>query len=319
MTLKNTWIWLQDHSKGIRLVFLATAALLTVGVIGYQIVDNWREIRSYNWQWDLRYLFIGFGVYSVSLILTASIWTAIIRRLSNTPHPFLTHMGLYCLTNLAMRLPTPLPYVGARTEAYASRGVPRSTTLTALSLEIITTIAGALIIALVTLPFGYSENLSHLSPYIWLLLPPLLAFLIRPNWLVKAINYLLRRFHRPALLVTLRTRDLLAWVGLYTLVWVNAGVLYYLLANSIYSIPYRDMLFIVNISAVSGLVGWVGQLLFFLPGFALRQVAAAFLLSFLVPWPVAVAIALLARLCVMVFEMAWATFFSLLYFQKIQK
>jgi hypothetical protein len=308
--------WMREHPRLLKRAVWSTAFLLVVGAISYQIVDSWQEIRTYPWHWNLKYIFWGFGVYSLSLLATAGIWTAIIRRLAGLK-PVLPNIGLYCLTNLAQRLPTPLPYVGARTEAYAARGVPRTTTLAAMSLEIIVTIVGALVTALITLPFGFPESMERFNLLIWLLVLPLVVFILRPNWLFKVINSILRRLKRPGLAVQVGTPEMLIWVVIFILIWLNGGFLYYLLANSIYPIRVDELLAMINVFAVSGVIGWLGQLFFFLPSVGLRQVAVAYLLSFFIPWPVAVAVALLTRLSVMIFELIWALGFSLIFSRQL--
>jgi hypothetical protein len=310
--------WMRGHAKLLKRAVWGLAFLLVVGAISYQIVDSWQEIRTYPWHWNLKYIFWGFGVYSLSLLATAGIWATIIRRLAGLK-PVLPNIGLYCLTNLAQRLPTPLPYIGARTEAYAARGVPRTTTLAAMSLEIIVTIVGALVTALITLPFGFPQSLERFNLLIWLLVLPLIIFIVKPNWLFRLINSILQRLRRPSLTVQIGTPEMLVWVVTFILIWMNGGFLYYLLANSIYPIQADEILAMINVFAVSGVIGWLGQLFFFLPSVGLRQVAVAYLLSFFIPWPVAVAVALLARLSVMIFELIWASGFSLIFSRQLLK
>jgi hypothetical protein len=307
---QTAWPWVRVHARQINRIISFILLMAVLASIGYQILANWQQVRSYSWKWDVKFLLLGFGVYSVSLLLTASIWALIICRLSGI-QSLLTHIGLYSLTNLAQRLPTPIPYISVRTEAYARRGVPRATTLTAMSLEVIVTVAGALVVAVATLPFGFQENLRRYDAPIWLLLIPLLVFVIRPDWFFAALNRMFLLLKRSPIQVRVKTLDILTWVSLFAAVWLNGGVLYYFLANSIYPVAPDKLLAIVNVFAVSGIVGWVGQFLFFIPNLAARQVAAAYLLGFFMPLPVAIAVALLTRLCIMAFELVWALVFSI--------
>jgi uncharacterized membrane protein YbhN (UPF0104 family) len=317
LTKPSIWSWIRDHSKSISRIVWGGLLVIVIGIVAIQIKLSWNEIRTYPWHWNTTYIILGLGAYSVSLLTTASIWSQIIHRLSNSNN-WLDNIGLYCLTNLAQRLPTPLPFLGARTEAYAARGIPRMTTLTAMSLEIAVTIVGALVAALITLPFGFPDALNQFNFLIWILIVPLMVFVIRPNWLIQAINLALQRLNKPKITIIVQTKDVILWVGLFVLVWMNGGLIYYLLANSIYPVGPDDLLAMINVFAISGVVGWLGQLLFFLPSVTLRQVAVAYLLSFFVPLSVAVAVALLTRLCVMIFELLWAMVFSI-YFSYQQR
>jgi hypothetical protein len=308
---ERAWSWANARSRQIKIIlgiFLILAVLVSSG---YQILVNWQEVRSYPWKWDVKFLFLGFGVYSINLLLTASIWALIMRRLSGIKS-FFTHIGLYSLTNLAQRLPTLIPYISARTEAYAARDVPRSTTLTAMSLEVIVTITGALVVAIATLPFGLPGSLGHYSMLIWFLLIPFIVFVIRPDWLFVGLNKIFVLFKHSPLQVRVNKSDTLLWVGLFAIIWLIGGLFYFILANSIYPVVLGNLLMIVNIFAISGIVGWAGQFLFFVPNLAARQVAAAYLLSFFMPWLVAVAVVLVVRLSVLIFELIWALVFSIL-------
>lgn len=302
--------WFRKHGKQITRVVWIILIIFVILITFYQIVANWNEIKYYPWKWNFRYILFGLIAYTFSLLGTAGIWAAIITRLSGM-RSTLKHIGLYCITNLAMRLPTPLPFIGARSEAYSTQGVARTTTLTAMSLEIIVTIAAATITSIITLPFSVPGSLDQIDIWIWILLIPLLAFVIRPAWLFQIIKAGYARFNRAYFPADVGAREMFLWVGAFILIWMNGGMIYYFLANSIYPVPFRDILAIINVFAVSGVISWIGQLLFFIPNLAVRQIAVAYLLSLFLPLPVAVAVALLTRLCVMIFEMVWALIFSL--------
>ncbi|MCX7766817.1 MAG: hypothetical protein N2246_08970, partial [Candidatus Sumerlaeia bacterium] len=81
---------------------------------------------------------------------------------------------------------------------------------------------------------------------------------------------------------------------------------YYYLISSISPVPEGLLLFLVNISAISGIAGWLGQALFFVPTPAVRQLTMVYLLSLRFPMPLAVIFALFFRVAVMVFELVWA-------------
>jgi len=304
--LWHAWQWARAHAKALARVTWTAFAAIALAVIVYQIARNWQEVRTYPWRLRLGNILLGFGIYSISIVLTAVCWASIMHRVSGV-RSLWGHVRLFCLTNLARRLPTPLPYIGARTEAYAVQGVARRITLVAMTLEMTVTVVSAMMVAVFTLPFGpYSEVLTRFSPLTLLLLIAPVLLTIRPAWLFAIINFALARAKRPPLLIEVRTRDMLAWTGLFAAVWVNGGVLYYFLSTSIYPIPCDELLLMISIFAISGVAGWLGQILFFMPALAMRQLVIAYLLSLCVPLPVAVAVALWTRLCVLVFELLWA-------------
>ncbi len=281
--------------------------MIALIVIGYRLRQDWHQIQTYPWQLQWTGILLAFGVFSVSIVLTFLVWTFIMRRLS-TAQSLRTHMQLFFVTNLARRLPTLLPYVGARTEAYAAQGLPRKVTLSAVMLEMATTVVGAALVAVLTLPFGPFSRVWGRFPVLTLplMILPVLV-IIYPSWFFAAVNFVLGHLKRPLLDFEVRRRDMLTWAILFTAVWANGGVLYYFLATSIYPLSSRKLLMMVNAFAISGVASWLGQFLFFLPTLALRQVMLAYLLSLSeIPFSAAIAIALLGRLCVTVFELVWA-------------
>jgi hypothetical protein len=278
----------------------------------YQILKSWQEIKTYPWQLDFKYIIIGFFVYSVSLFSTGGIWASIMARTSNIRH-YLLHVRLYCLTNLAQRLPTPLPYIGARAETYAQLGVPRTTTIASMSLEVVITIVGAVSTAIITLPFSVDKSKQTGAFWVWAAMIPLLVFIIKPKWLFAGIEFVLKRFKKEFPYPSITWKHMVAWSLASTAIWFLGGMLYFLLAKSVYPLPVNSLLEMINVFALSGVVGWVGQLFFFVPLVTVRQLTTAYLLSLFLPWPVAVAVALLTRLVVMVYELLWALFFSIIY------
>jgi hypothetical protein len=313
------WARLRIKSH-MRLIWILGVILLAF-VIVYQVAENWSTILTYRWQFQWKDLLLGFLVYTFNLLLTATNWGLIVDKLAGTRKSVFLHWRLYCISNIANRLPTPLPWIGARVEAYSGVDVPRSVTLTAMSIDLIAMMVAATVVALVTLPFGPHEIVSQkMSPLVILILILLIAISIKPKWLFKFFNWLLSMLHRTPVTTEVSTTSMLSWIGIYLIVWSTTGVLYYLISNSIYPLQPNQIFLIINICAISGVIGWIGQLFFFLPNLALRQIALASLLSFVVPWPVAVADALFLRIVVLFYEVAWALFFFLLgYFQSRRK
>jgi hypothetical protein len=302
--------WARQHASALRKAFWTLGGLAVLGVLAYQIIINWDQIKELAWQLDPIYLLLGFPAYSVSLLSSAGVWAWIASRVTGRKGPLL-HASLYAMTNVAQRLPTPIPYIGARIEAYAARGVPRRDTVTAMSLDITITITGALAASLITLPFGLPGAFQKEMYLSWLAVIPLIAVVLRPAWMFGVFKWLFAKIKREYIPPQVSPAEMLSWTGTYNLIWIFGGVLYYLLANSIFPIPPDRLPAMMNVFAVSGLTGWAGQMLFFIPTVAVRQITAAYLLSFFVPWPAAIAIALLTRLCVMAYELVWALLLGL--------
>ncbi|MGB9872932.1 MAG: hypothetical protein ACPLYD_14900, partial [Anaerolineae bacterium] len=209
---------------------------------------------------------------------------------------------------LAQRLPTPLPYISARTEAYAAQGVPRKTTLSAMGVEITVTLFSAAVVSLVTLLFGSFLYAKAIRFILYALLVFLAFPLFFPEKFFSLANLILACLNQSALPATLSRRHTLIWTGIFVVIWLNSGALYYYLISSLSPVPQEHLLFLINISAISGIAGWLGQVFFFVPTPAVRQLTMIYLLSLRFPVPLAVVFALFARVCVMVFELVWVGF-----------
>lgn len=295
---KTDFAWFSRFAWGI-LVILASAFIL------YKTVKEWHQLQNALWRLDPRCLVISFGVYSVSVMLTASCWALIMGHFSGV-RTFWRHVITFCLTNLAQRLPTPLPYISARTEAYHAYGISRKTTLTAMAMEITVTLFSATIVALATLIFGAPLYAKAINYILYVLLLSLVFPVLFPQKSLSLVNLVLARLNCSPLPTALSGRQTLGWIGIFIVIWLNSGVLYYFLISSISSAPEGLLLFLVNISAVSGIAGWFGQALFFVPTPAVRQLTMVYLLSLRFPMPLAVVFALFFRVAVMVFELVWA-------------
>jgi len=282
---------------------------LLLGVIAYQVLRDWQKIRDYPWRLNWANILEAFFLYTISLALTALVWALIMRGLSGTGSLF-THLRLYCLSNPARRLPTPVWYIGVRAVAYQELEVPRTITVTASIIEMVVTNLGALTTALVTLSFGlFAQKLPRIG-WALVVLFPLAVLMLKPALLIDLVNLGLRKLKRTKIVAQIRRVDMLRWVGIFVLIFLNGGVLLYIAVSTIYPLPPRMLPAMINAFSISWLASWLGQMLFFLPNTAIRQVTLAYLLSFYMPWPVAIASTLLLRIAVIMFEMFWALIFA---------
>lgn len=304
--LRSSSIWQRKKTDSARfsrpawgiLVILASAFIV------YKTIKEWHQLQNALWRLDPYYLLISFGVYSVSVMLTASCWALIMGHFSGM-RTFWKHVSTFCLTNLAQRLPTPLPYISARTEAYNAQGISRKTTLTAMAMEIAVTLFSAAVVALATLVFGAPLYVKAIKYILYVLLLSLVFPAFFPQKSLSLVNLVLVRLNCSPLPTALSRRQTLGWIGIFIIVWLNSGVLYYYLISSISVVPEGLLPFLVNISAVSGIAGWLGQALFFIPTPAVRQLTMVYLLSLRFPMSWAVVFALFFRVSVMVFELIW--------------
>jgi ABC-type sugar transport system permease subunit len=295
---------LKTRQKEIARTFWVILVVIAVIFILYKAAIDWKRIQNVQWHFYPRSLLAGFGVYSISLLLTACCWALIMGRISGVK-TFWEHVRIFCLTNLSQRLPTLFPYLAARTEAYVALGVPREITLTAMAIEVAVTLLSATLVTGLTLLLGVFSLKGYLGFLLsGLLLAPMMLILFPQRFLI-VVNKVLVYLKRPPIDNMINVRHTASWTGLFMIIWLNSGVLYYFLISGLCEISPEEIPFLISVSAVSGLAGWLGQLIF-LPTPAVRQLALAYLMSLGFPMPIAVAFALFARVCVMIFELIWA-------------
>jgi len=275
-------------------------------VIGYQIIKSWREISQYPWRLNyVQFLEAGI-VFSVSLWNSILCWSLILRQLGSL-NSFGTNARLYCTTNLARRLPTPIWFLGSRMAAYEEMGVRKRVTLSAMMLEGIVSVFGGLVVAVLSLPFGPYAQIAQQSVGVLPFLIPVIVFVIRPDWLFAILNFVLRRIKMQTLDVKLRPWDMALWSGLFALNWALGGLILYFLINAVYPVDIQLVPALINVWSVSGVVTLIGHMSMLLPaGFGVKQLIAAYLLGFFIPWQAAVLVAVLSRLSITLFEVFWA-------------
>jgi len=295
---------LKTRQKEIARIFWVILVVIAVIFILYKAVVDWKQIQNVQWHFHPRSLLVSFGVHSISLLLTACCWALIMGRISGVK-TFWEHVRIFCLTNLSQRLPTLFPYLAARTEAYVALGVPREITLTAMAIEVAVTLLSATLVTGLTLLLGVFSLKGYLGLLLsGLLLAPMMLILFPQRFLI-VVNKSLIYLKRPPIGNVINVCHTASWTGLFMIIWLNSGVLYYFLISGLCEIPPEEIPFLISVSAVSGLAGWLGQLIF-LPTPAVRQLALAYLISLGFPMPIAIAFALFARVCMMIFELIWA-------------
>lgn len=295
---------------GVGLVRKAASALVvgaTVSFFAYGIWHSWHEIAQYEWRLDYASLLFSFVAYSVGLVFAIICWDSVINRLGGNSS-LSKNIRLYCYTNLAKRLPTPIWYVAARVYVYDREGIAKRVTSTAVFLETVVMVFSGILVYLVSLPF--SPNASLLAGNLWvlLLLMPLAVIMACPSWLGVGLNFLLTKFGRDKLSIMITPGDMLQWSALFSLAWTLGGFLIYFLANGIYPLASTYLPAMINIWAMSGIAGQVA--LFMPAGAGVKEATLAYLLSYYIPLPVAIVISLLSRLWLMIIDFFWALVLS---------
>jgi uncharacterized membrane protein YbhN (UPF0104 family) len=185
---------------------------------------------------------------------------------------------------------------------YESRGKSKKSISIALYFETVTVIIAGGLIFLVALAFFRGDGLFYFGrPSGWLGLLFLLGFVpLHPRVLQKILNWILVRFKREPVSLSISYSDILWILFVCILSWVVGGVGFYFFVDSIYPITPQHILFLTGSLAISSTLGLLA--VFAPSGLGVREGALVYLLSLMMPPPVAVIISLLTRLWMTLIE-----------------
>jgi hypothetical protein len=288
------------HKLHLRNIIGGLVMALTFSYMVYMLAHSWGQLTYYEWRIDYLQFAWSFICYSCSLTCAVTSWILIMKRLTKVIE-VRKHIKYYIYTNVLRRLPVPLFYLFGRIYLYEQEGIIGSVMIIASLLELILIVMSGIIVCGLILPFmPFSQAWHNLwFPVVVLVVG---ALLLHPRT-IRAFIYLLGQRD---LQLSLRYGDLLVWLIIYSWVWVGGGLMLYTAINSLYSLPLTCLPAIIWAWIISGLV----TTLFLLTsaGLGLKELTLSFLLSKVIPFPLAIAAALLIRVCLMLFEIVWGLF-----------
>jgi len=230
------------------------------------------------WAWYLITLKLGIAI---SLVETLKSW-------------FYSQWGKY--------LPGKVWLLLGRFYFYEAKGKSKKIISVALYFETVTLLVAAGLIFLSTLSlFKEMGPLYSGKQSWWLILLCLFAFIsLHPRVLQKVLNCSLLKFKKDPISISISYSNIL-WIMIVCIfVWVVEGIGFYLFVDSIYPVSTKYILFLTGALAISTTLGLIA--IFAPSGIGVREGALVYLLSLIMPSPVAVIISLLARLWMTLIE-----------------
>jgi len=231
-----------------------------------------------TWAWYLITLKLG-----IAISLSETLWSW-----------FYSQLGKY--------LPGKVWLFLSRFYFYESKGKSKKAISIALYLEAVTAIMAAGLIFLAALAlFKDVRPFFSGNQFGWLSLIFILAFVsIHPRIFQKILNWVLIKFKREPLSLSISYPDILWILSVHISAWVIGGIGFYLFIDSVYPISSETILFVTGALAFSSILGLVA--IFAPSGLGVREGALVYLLSFLMPEGVAVIISVLTRIWVTLIE-----------------
>jgi uncharacterized membrane protein YbhN (UPF0104 family) len=280
------------------LVRRITAIVLTLPAVASMIVllaVNWDTLTTWEWRVRPMPLVISFVAYVVALTTAILAWGQIMNTLGS-PVPWRQHVRIYCITNLARRLPGALGHVAGRVILYDDKDTTsRSVIVVGSGLELILTALSGLSLGLLVWPGA----VKRFSQPIWIVGGIALGLLIVHPRVIRTL--LARLGNGTKAIDRLRYRRILGWLSIYGTIWLAGGIVLFALIEAIYPIPLEWLPRVVGAWSLSGMIAIVTAIL---PvGLGLRELTLGLFLASFLPEGIAIVIAILSRLILSLYEL----------------
>lgn len=287
-----------------RVLLTGSVVLATLAVLAYGLARNWQEIVQYDWHIAVWPLILALVIYPFALLLAVAIWRSILRQLGGRAS-WAQDLRIFCVSNLARRLPTVVPFVAGRLVLYEELGVAKSITSLATLIEGALILFSGLSVSLLILPLtgGGGWLASHVVE-LALIAALCLAVVLRPQILAWSLHWLMRRIGRgQAVTGQVDHRHTLAWTASYAVVWAIGGTVFYCLVRSVYPLAWGYLPLVVGIWSIGGVVSHIA--VFTAGGLGIRELAMSVLLARLMPMPIAIIVSIVARAWFSLNELLW--------------
>jgi uncharacterized membrane protein YbhN (UPF0104 family) len=273
--------------------------LVAIASMGALLYANWDTLRTFEWHIRPLPLALSFAFYSLALAFALLAWGSIMSSLG-TSVPWREHIRVYCISNLARRLPGVLWHVVGRIALYDHEKAGPAAISVGSGLELVLMTLSGIALSMMTWPAMAAERLH-------------------PGWIVGGLVLGLALIHPRVLRIPLqwvrasaetvprprlRYRQVLGWLLLYGGSWLAGGIVLYFLIAAVYPVSLAQLPSTIGAWSLSGMVSMVAA---FLPvGLGLRELALGLLLSSFLPDGLAIVVAVIARLLFTLYEVLWA-------------
>lgn len=266
-------------------------AVALVAAVAWAVRAQWPAVRDTITAIEVPYLLLALVLAVAGMVSNVMAFNAVLGALDTRVTP-VEAARCFLVGQLGKYLPGSVWAFVLQMELAKRAGVPRVNGFTATIVTLGLSIASALVIGLIGLP--YLLGVGGAAPWVVLALLPVVAVCALPPVLTRLVNLLLRLMRRRSLPRSLGWSDVGKVLGWTSLAWVAFGTHLWLLASS---------------EATSGLGGWItslgvfalamtaGSLALVAPsGIGVREAMIVAALAPQVPMGVALGLALASRL-----------------------
>ncbi len=276
---------------------------IVIVILGFFLYRERQEILSFPWKIKLINLLAASFFHSVALGVTFIVWSMMLHRFSGFNKHW-DNFKIYYLSSLAKRVPTSLPYIGSRISLYAEKKVPLPIIINCIALEnILFTISG-IIFFLSLLPFYSNIDKKIVAPISIIGIILIAISLTRPHIFLEVTNWILQKLRRDEIRFTIKRKDLLLWIGVYSFSWIFAGISFHFLLTSLGEFNYPPFVDTLGISSVFTLVGLISMV--FPGGFGMKEITAGMMLTSWIPFSTGLVITIANRVMQTIDDLLWS-------------
>jgi len=284
--------------------------------LGKMVWDHWNQVKDVPFTLQPFPFILSTLIFAFSYFIQVWAWYLITLKLGIAAS-FPETIESWFYSQLGKYMPGKIWVFLGRISYYESKGKSKKSTSVALYFEMVTVLmAGGFIFLASLIFFGKMWPFHSWKQSGWLILLFLLGLVsLHPSVLQKILNWVLVKFDREPLSLSISYRDVLWIVMVCIVAWVIGGIGFYLFVDSVFPIAPQTILFLIVALAVSSTLGLVA--IFAPSGLGVREGALVYLLSFMMATPVAVIISILTRIWMTLIEIGLIGMVYLL--RQIQK
>ena len=280
-------------TQGKKKIIKRILQVIVIAVIFYflarNLYINWNKIAQYDWRINYYFLVFSWLLSVGGGFLIALGWNLILRVLGGRLS-YKRALKIFFITDLAKYIPGKVWTMVGKVYMCKEEGVPVAVTSTSVVIQPLIQVISGLLIFLLSLPFWTKTSDFINNLYFFFLLIPLGLLLLHPAIMTKPLNFVLKKLKQKPIELKIKYSHILSILLLWCGLWVLTGITYYFLIISVHPFPLLNLPVTIGIFAIAG----VSQ--FLTPsGIGVLEGMLTVLLGLYFPLPVAILIALLAR------------------------
>lgn len=269
--------------------------------LGKMVWENWVQVKDAPFTLKPFPLILSTLVFTLSYFIQVWAWYLITLKLGIALSPSETLKNWF-YSQLGKYLPGKVWLFLGRFYFYESKGKSKKAISIALYLEMATVIIAAVLISCAGFFLSREIRTFSTEGWVgWLILIFMLAFIsIHPRVLKIVLNWILVLFKKDPITLSISYSDVLRVLSVCILAWLVGGVGLYLFVDSVIPVSIKHILFLTGALAFSSTLGMVA--LFAPSGLGVREGTLVYILSTIIPAPIAVVISILTRLWMTLIE-----------------